>query len=81
MIDKIMGKRADVSFTKSLAPLKTGGSGAFKKYVTGLGGRGSSKIVTKCGIGEGFKANGDVTPLNFFLYGNYTKFEGTHSGN
>ena len=51
MIDKIMGKRADVSFTKSLAPLKTGGSGAFKKYVTGLGGRGSSKIVTKCDKG------------------------------
>ena len=27
--------------------------GPFKKYVTGLGGRGSSKIVTKCDKGGG----------------------------
>ena len=54
MIDKIIGKGADVSFTTSLALLKIGGSGAFKKYVTGLGGgRGSSKIMIKWDKGEG----------------------------
>ena len=52
MIDKIIGKGADVSFTTSLALLKIGGSGAFKKYVTDLGGRGSSKIMIKWDKGE-----------------------------
>ena len=36
--------------------------GPFKKYVTGLGGRGSSKIVTKCDKGgRGVKQKSDVT--------------------
>ena len=34
--------------------------GQFKKYVTGLGGRGSSKIVTKCDKGGGVKPKSDV---------------------
>ena len=33
----------------------------FKKYVTGLGGRGSSKIATKSDKGEGVKSKSDVT--------------------
>ena len=35
--------------------------GPFKKYVTGLGGRGSSKLVTNSDKGEGVKPNSDVT--------------------
>ena len=41
--------------------LKEEDKGPFKKYVTGLGGRGSSKIVTKSDKGEGVKQNSDVT--------------------
>ena len=35
--------------------------GPFKKYVTGLGGGWSSKIVTNCDKGEGVKPKSDVT--------------------
>ena len=69
MIDKIIGKGADVSFTTSLALLKIGGSGAFKKYVTGLGGRGSSKIVTECD-----KGGWGSSLCDFFLCEYYTNF-------
>ena len=45
--------------------------GSFKKYVTGLGRGGSSKIVTKCD--KGAEPKSDVTLSNFFLYGQYKK--------
>ena len=41
-------------------------SGPFIKYVSGLGGRASSKIVTKCVKGEGVKQKSDVALSNFF---------------
>ena len=42
--------------------------GPFKKYVTGLGGRGSSKIVTNSDKGGGgFKPNSDVTAYEKIL--------------
>ena len=40
-------------FTDLSIVLDKSTKGPFKKYVTGLGERGSSKIVTKCDKGEG----------------------------
>ena len=37
--------------------------GPFKKYVTGLGGRGSSKIVTKSDKGGGGSSKTVMSPL------------------
>ena len=37
--------------------------GAIQKYVTGLGGRGSSKIVTKCDKGGGGSSKIVMSPL------------------
>ena len=37
--------------------------GQFKKYVTGLGGEGSSKVVTKCEKGEGESSQRVMSPL------------------
>ena len=37
--------------------------GPFKKYVTGLGGRGSSKIVTKCDKGGGRSSKMVMSPV------------------
>ena len=48
---KIVYMSADFGHNKSKGP--------FKKYVTGLGGRGSSKIVTNSDKGEGVKPNSD----------------------
>ena len=39
----------------SIIPKEESARGPFKKYVTGLGGRGSSQIVTKCDKEEGVK--------------------------
>ena len=47
------------------------GQGPFKKYVNGLGGGTSSKVVTKSDKWEGVKPKSDVTLSNFFLHGHY----------
>ena len=36
--------------------------GKFKNDVTGVGGRGYPKLVTKSDIGEGVHTNSDITP-------------------
>ena len=43
--------------------------GPFKKYVTGIGGGGSSKIVTKCDKG-GVKPKSDVTTSKKYRFNN-----------
>ena len=44
--------------------------GPFKKYVTGLGGGWSSKIVTNCDKGEGVKPKSDVTTSKKYRFNN-----------
>ena len=44
--------------------------GPFKDYVTGLGGGGSSKIVTKCDIGGESKSKSDVIASNKYYFRN-----------
>ena len=46
-------------FTDLSIVLDKSTKGPFKKYVTGLGERGSSKIVTKCDKGEGVMPKSD----------------------
>ena len=44
--------------------------GPFKKYVTGLGGGWSSKIVTNCDKGEAVKPKSDVTTSKKYRFNN-----------